>query len=90
MLRPSDNPDGYFNTSVIAQASTNFDSPAWHLFGGLADDNVHFQNAAHLAELWQQQGKPFEMMVYPGKHHGLEGVGLHWARTLTDFIFENL
>jgi hypothetical protein len=48
MLRPIDNPDGYTNASVIAAASTNFDSPNWHRFGGTADDNVHFQNSALL------------------------------------------
>lgn len=88
MRRPADNPEGYERSSPLTHAAKL--KGKFLLMHGLADDNVHFQNAAHLAELWQQQGKPFEMMVYPGKHHGLEGVGLHWARTLTDFIFENL
>ena len=38
MLRPIDNPIGYANSSVIAAASTRFDSEVWRLFGGTADD----------------------------------------------------
>jgi len=88
MRRPQDNPEGYEQSSPLTHADKL--KGKFLLMHGLADDNVHFQNAACLAERWQAQGKPFQMMAYPGKRHGLEGVGLHWATLLTDFLLNNL
>lgn len=88
MRRPEDNPGGYAHSGPLAHAEKL--KGKFLLMHGLDDDNVHFQNAAQLAALWQQHNKPFRMMAYPGKHHGLEGVSLHWAQTLWDFILANL
>lgn len=88
MRRPEANPEGYERNSPLKYAEQL--KGKFLLMHGLADDNVHFQNAAQLAELFQKHGKPFQMMAYPGKHHGLEGAGLHWAGHLTEFVFANL
>ena len=88
MRRPQDNPEGYASSGPLAHAEKL--TGKFLLMHGLDDDNVHFQNAAQLAELWQKHNKPFQMMAYPGKHHGLEGVTRHWAQTFTDFILANL
>lgn len=88
MRHPEDNPEGYAHSGPLAHAEKL--KGKFLLMHGLDDDNVHFQNAAQLAELWQKHDKPFQMMVYPGKHHGLEGVTQHWAQTFTDFILANL
>jgi dipeptidyl-peptidase-4 len=84
MRRPQDNPEGYERSSPMTYAEKL--TGRYLLMHGLADDNVHFQNAADLAAVYQKGGTPFEMMVYPGKHHGLEGVGLHWATMLCEFF----
>lgn len=88
MRRPQDNPKGYEESSPITYADRL--KGKFLLVHGTADDNVHFQNSARLAEAFQQKGKPFRAMYYPGKHHGLEGVALHWSTLLTDFITETL
>ena len=38
---------------------------------GTMDDNVHLQNALHLAYALQRAGKDFELMVYPKSRHGV-------------------
>lgn len=88
MRRPVDNPKGYADSSPIAAAEKLKGS--FLLVHGLADDNVHFQNSAQLAAEFQKLDKPFRMMVYPGKHHGIEGVSQHVFSLLTDFFTETL
>lgn len=88
MRRPADNPDGYVHSSPITYA----DRLEGHflLIHGTADDNVHFQNSMRLAAALQQAGKTFRMMVYPDKHHGLEGMAEHLYNTMIDFFTETL
>ncbi len=88
MRRPEDNPDGYAQSAPLTHAEQL--KGRFLLMHGLDDDNVHFQNAAQLAALWQQRNKPFQMMAYPGKHHGLEDVAPHWSQMFTEFILANL
>ena len=71
MQRPVDNPHGYANSSVIAAASTNFDAQAWRLFGGTADDNVHFQNSALLVDALINLDLPLSVFYYPNRAHSL-------------------
>lgn len=64
------------------------------LIHGMADDNVFFDNAVKLMSVLQNKGKPFELMTYPGKKHGIRGAAsrahlYHYAlrffeRTLKD------
>jgi dipeptidyl-peptidase-4 len=88
MRRPKDNPKGYESSAPLKM--TDLLQGKFLLVHGMADDNVHFQNSARLAQEFQKQGKVFETMYYPGKHHGIEGVGLHLYSLMTDFILENL
>ena len=88
MRRPHDNEKGYTVSSpleYVEQLKGNF-----LLVHGTADDNVHFQNSARLAEAFEKHNKQFRTMYYPGKHHGLEGVSLHLFTMITDFIEKNL
>jgi dipeptidyl-peptidase-4 len=39
----------------------------------LEDDNVLFQNTAQMAAALEHAGRPFELMVYPDKTHGVAG-----------------
>ncbi len=68
MNTPQSNPQGYKNTSVLNYA--NKYRGLLRINHGTADDNVHFQNSLQLIDLLQDQGKHFEMMVYPGQRHG--------------------
>ena len=43
------------------------------LVHGMADDNVFFDNSVKLMSVLQNAGKPFELMTYPGKKHGIRG-----------------
>jgi len=43
------------------------------LIHGMADDNVFFDNSVKLMAALQNKGKPFELMTYPGKKHGIRG-----------------
>ena len=43
------------------------------LIHGMADDNVFFDNSVKLMATLQNAGKPFELMTYPGKKHGIRG-----------------
>ncbi|UCD63850.1 MAG: prolyl oligopeptidase family serine peptidase, partial [Candidatus Zixiibacteriota bacterium] len=90
MRTPDVNPDGYGAASVF----THLDMLKGKLLliHGMSDDNVHVQNSMQLVEAMQKAGKRFELMVYPGKDHGVAGekTKLHLWKTMSEFIFENL
>ncbi|XP_035005842.1 dipeptidyl peptidase 4 [Hippoglossus stenolepis] len=72
MVTPSQNPDGYANSTVTARAN-NFHSVQYLLVHGTADDNVHFQQAAEISEALVEEHVDFEAMWYTDKDHGLGG-----------------
>lgn len=83
---PSENPDGY--------ASTNLSLKAGNLKGNLLlihnfeDDNVLFQNMLQATEALQRNDKPFELMVYPQKAHGVSGAYRNHINALMTSFFE--
>jgi len=88
---PAENADGYRDGSPI-----NF---AQNLAGdlliihGTGDDNVHYQNAEQLVDRLIGLNKPFSMMAYPDRTHGIgEGVNtrLHLFSLATRFLDEHL
>jgi len=68
---PKDNGEGYRKSSPVNNASD--------LHGellevhGTGDDNVHFQNTVQMAQALINAGKQFDLMIYPGKTHGISG-----------------
>lgn len=87
---PSDNPEGYFESSPI-----NFIDCYQNgllLIHGVADDNVHVQNTLEIAEALENRNKPFEIMLYPDKDHNLPGrtTRVHLYNLMTSFIQKNL
>jgi dipeptidyl-peptidase-4 len=58
----------------------------------MADDNVLFENSLRLVEALQAKSIPFELMVYPGRAHGLRGPStrLHLYRTIFSFFEQRL
>ncbi|MEH3107700.1 MAG: S9 family peptidase [Sphingomonas fennica] len=55
---------------------------------GMADDNVVFENATAVFARMQEAAILFEMMVYPGKTHGIAGEGAqtHVWKTILGFL----
>jgi dipeptidyl-peptidase-4 len=62
------------------------------LVHGLADDNVHFQQTAELANELIAKDKQFDTMIYPNRNHGINGdnARLHLYTLMTKFLNEKL
>ena len=57
---------------------------------GTGDDNVHPQHTWQFIDKVTTQNKPLDVMMYPGKNHGLPGVHYHLYSKMTRFLKENL
>ena len=60
---------------------------------GTGDDNVHFQGTEQLINALVKANKPFQMMAYPNRTHGIyEGAGTtrHLYELLTRYLHEHL
>ncbi|MCU0621303.1 MAG: S9 family peptidase [Gemmatimonadales bacterium] len=60
---------------------------------GSGDDNVHYQGTERLVNALVKANKPFQLMVYPNRSHGIfegEGTTLHLYSLLTRFLMEHL
>ena len=92
MRTPQENPDGYELNSPLHYAGKL--QGAYLLVHGTGDDNVHVQNAIEMMTALQKANKPFDMMLYPNKNHGMEGkdgsARRHLYHKLTRFLYENL
>jgi len=62
------------------------------LIHGMADDNVFFDNSVKLMAVLQRNGKPFELMTYPGQRHGFrdQSMRVHRGRLTVEFLKEKL
>jgi Dipeptidyl aminopeptidases/acylaminoacyl-peptidases len=58
------------------------------LLHGMSDDNVVFENSTELIATLQANGRPFEMMLYPGKTHAVRGpeISPHVWHTIFGFL----
>jgi dipeptidyl-peptidase 4 len=68
---PKDNAENYRTSSPVNSAA----NLRGHLLEvhGTGDDNVHFQNTVQMAQALINAGKQFDLMIYPGKTHGISG-----------------
>jgi dipeptidyl-peptidase-4 len=59
---------------------------------GSGDDNVHYQNTEVLVDSLVAAQRPFQLMVYPNRTHGIFGGGAteHLYALLTSYIEKNL
>jgi dipeptidyl-peptidase-4 len=63
------------------------------LVHGTGDDNVHYQNAEQLVNRLVAANKPFTMMSYPNRSHGIyegQNTSRHLYSLLTRYLNENL
>ncbi len=68
---PRQNPEGYRSSSILASASGL--NGRLLIAHGTGDDNVHVQNSLQLADALITAGKAFDLQLYPGKTHAIEG-----------------
>ena len=69
MQRPEWNEEGY-DASALPQLAQHLQGRVL-IVHGLADDNVHVQNAFLYMEALVREGKQFEMQIYPDDNHFL-------------------
>ncbi len=90
MQRPQDNAAGYDDNSPINHVEKLKGN--YLLIHGMADDNVHYQNAVEMSAALIKANKQFTEMMYPNKNHGIYGgnTRLHLYTLMTNFILDNL
>jgi dipeptidyl-peptidase-4 len=88
--KPAENPEAYQRADVVKRAE-HLSRPLL-IVHGTADDNVLFENTLRLLQALQEKSVPFQLMIYPGHAHGLEGrpSRLHFLRTLVRFFAREL
>ena len=87
---PQDNEDGYKRSSVVG-AAANLHGRLL-LIHGTMDDNVHLGNTLQLVYALQNEGKEFDLMLYPKNRHSItrESQIRHLRQLMTSFILKNL
>ncbi len=90
MAQPSNNPEGYRNSSVL-EAADQLQGKLLILHGTM-DDNVHIEHSMRLVHKLQKAGKDFETMFYPQSKHKIEDPEqlYHMQGVMTNFIIDNL
>jgi dipeptidyl-peptidase-4 len=68
---PANNEAGYVSGSPLNDADKL--SGALRIAHGTSDDNVHAQNTIQMTQALIKAAKPFELMLYPNKTHGING-----------------
>ena len=88
---PSENEADYVQSSPLTFASRlRGDLLVVH---GTGDDNVHYQGTERLINALVAANKPFQMMAYPNRTHGIfegEGTTVHLYTLLTNFLTAHL
>ncbi|HMB89601.1 MAG TPA: DPP IV N-terminal domain-containing protein [Rhodothermales bacterium] len=92
MSTPQKNEEGYTMGAPQQYADRMHEDQKLLIIHGDFDDNVHFQNTVQMANALQDANKQFELMMYPGRNHGIYGgtTRLHLFTLATNFIRENL
>jgi dipeptidyl-peptidase-4 len=86
---PAENEEGYRLSSPLNDAA-KLKRPVL-LIHNFEDDNVLFQHTMQMADALERAGKPFEMMIYPQKAHGVTGEAKkHFYRAVVDFFERRL
>ena len=88
---PEQNAEAYEQCSAITHAGgLKGDLLVVH---GSGDDNVHYQGTERLVNRLVELGKPFDVMVYPNRTHGIsegKGTTLHLYSLLTRYLLDHL
>jgi dipeptidyl-peptidase-4 len=68
---PEEDPEAYERTSAVKGVGEK--SGRLLLIHGTHDDNVHPQNTLQMANAMIEARRPFDLMLYPNKTHGIRG-----------------
>ena len=88
---PQDNKEGFKNGSPITFAHQLEGNLL--LVYGTGDDNCHYQNCEALINRLIEHNKPFSLMSYPNRQHGIrkgKNTTLHLYELLTRYLKENV
>jgi dipeptidyl-peptidase-4 len=86
---PDENKQGYEDNSPVNFA--NRLKGKYLIVHGMADDNVHYQNAVEMVNALIRANKPFDMQFYPNANHSIGGHRrIHLFNKLTEFVLQNL
>ena len=86
---PHENAEGYKRSSPVYKAAQL--KAKLLLVHNLEDDNVHFQNTVQMIDALARANKPYQLMIYPQKSHGVTGpVRKHLLEQTTAFFEEAL
>lgn len=86
---PSENPEGYKDSSPAHQAENL--RASLMIVQNLGDDNVLFANTIQMTDALQKAGKQFELMLYPQKSHAVTGpVRKQMLEAMTAFFRKKL
>jgi dipeptidyl-peptidase 4 len=91
MGRPQDNPNGYNDSSQVNHVAGL--QGALLLVHSTGDDNVHFSNTAELLnDLIQVEKYPTNLMIFPGRGHGINDLSarIELYKGITEFVVKNL
>lgn len=89
MRTPQENPTGYDINPIHRADKMNSNLLICH---GLADDNVHPQNAFEYSEALVQHNKDFKENIYTNRNHGIRGgnTRTHLLRQITEWFVNYL
>ena len=88
---PDDNANGYEQGSAVTHAKKLAGNLL--LIHGTADDNVHYQNAEVVINELIKHKRPFDMMSYPNRAHGIskgKGTRVHLFNLMTRYFQDRL
>lgn len=90
MKTPTENPEGYARTSLVARAAKLHGRLL--IVHGTYDDNVHPQNSQAFIDALVRADILFDAMIYPMRKHGLadRAAQVHVYRTMLEFWKKNL
>lgn len=90
MRTPAENPEGYDDNAPLSMAKNL--KGKYLLIHGMADDNVHLQNATELSKALVDANKNFDAFYYTNKNHGIGGGYTRYNLyvKMTEFILKNL
>jgi dipeptidyl-peptidase-4 len=82
---PEEQRDAYRKTSAVEAAGELHGRLL--LVHGTADDNVHIQNTVQMVNALIEDGKPYDLLLYPGKTHSIYGAAarVHLFRAMEDY-----
>ena len=87
---PQDNAAGYDRGSPLTYARNLRGNLL--IVHGTGDDNVHYQNTETMVNALVAANRPFQLMTYPNRNHGISGGSTtrHLYELLTRFVMEKL